>query len=168
MMNAVKTFEFKRPIFLAPMVLILVVGIFWSCAQAPAKENVNENSTEETQSNEIASEKTHEKYQVEEALDPLKVYPNHAKVYADSLNIQFYELTLAPGDSIGLHEHLDHTVYVLEGGKATVWVNGTDEVEFDLKTGTGFLSGPLVDAAKNNTQAPIRLLITEIYRPRMD
>ena len=97
-----------------------------------------------------------------------KYYKEKTKLYADSLNLQLYELSLEPGDSIGLHAHLDHTVYVLEGGSATIWINGTDPVEMEFKAGTGFLGGPLTDAAKNTGDTRISLLITEVFRPRVD
>ena len=47
-----------------------------------------------------------EVYTVDEALNPLTVYGDKTKVFADSLNVQMYELILEPGDSIGLHSHL--------------------------------------------------------------
>jgi hypothetical protein len=36
----------------------------------------------------------------------------------------------------------------------------------DLKTGTGFVSGPLSNAGKNIGNTSIKLLVTDIYRPR--
>ena len=109
-----------------------------------------------------------ETYTVDEAMNPLNVYRDKTKVYADSLNVQLYELILEPGDSIALHAHLDHAIYVLEGGTATIWVNGTDPQEMNFTTGQAWLSGPLKDAAKNTGDTRLRLLITEIFRPRME
>ena len=108
-----------------------------------------------------------EKYTVDDAVNPLKVYKDYTKVFADSLNVQMYELILKPGDSIGMHEHLDHTVYVLEGGTLLVWPEGQEAVTYNMETGMGFLGGPLKDVAKNTGDTTVRLLITEIFRPRM-
>ncbi len=108
-----------------------------------------------------------EVYTVDEAMNPLNVYRDKTKVFADSLNVQLYELILEPGDSIGLHSHLDHTIYVLEGGTGTIWVGGKEQREMSFTAGQGWLGGPLNDAAKNTGDTRIRLLITEIYRPRM-
>ena len=108
-----------------------------------------------------------EPYTVDEALNPLNVYRDKTKVFADSLNVQMYELTLNPGDSIGLHAHLDHTIYVLEGGTGTIWVNGKEKREVNFVAGQGWLGGPLTDAAKNTGDTTMRILITEIFRPRM-
>lgn len=109
-----------------------------------------------------------ERYTVDEAMNPLNVYKDYTKVFGDTLNLQLYELTVKPGDSIGLHEHLDHAVYVLEGGTLTVWHNGTDPVEYNMETGTGFIGPPLKDVAKNTGETTVRLVITEVFRPRME
>lgn len=148
---------------LTKFALALSLGLLMmACGQGPKEGPATPEAPEPP-----ATPQLTEKYQVEDAMNPLKVYPDNAKVYADSLNLQMYELILKPGDSIALHEHLDHTVYVLEGGSAMVWVNGTDPVEYTMQTGTGWLGGPLVDAATNTGDTTIRLLITEVFRPRM-
>jgi len=91
---------------------------------------------------------------------------NFSKVFADTLNIQMYEVTFKPGVSMGLHEHLDHTVYVLEGGKLLVYFDGTIPVEMDLPTGAGFVSGPVIDLSVNVGDTNVTLLLHEILRPR--
>lgn len=108
-----------------------------------------------------------ERYTVDEAMNPLNVYKDFTKVYADTLNLQLYELILEPGDSIGMHEHLDHAIYVAEGGTLMVWHDGTDPVEYKMETGTGFIAPPLKDVAKNTGNTTMRLVVTEIFRPRM-
>ncbi len=77
-----------------------------------------------------------------------------------------YEFTLKPGDSAALHTHPDHSIYVLQGGKLAVTFQGSGRQIMDLKTGTGFISGPLSDAGKNIGTTTVRLLVTDIYRPR--
>lgn len=74
---------------------------------------------------------------------------------------------LEPGDSIGMHGHMDHTIYVLEGGTVTVYWEGTEPEVLQLEKGMGFMKGPVTDVAKNTGETTVRLLITEIYRPRM-
>ena len=99
------------------------------------------------------------------ALEPLTVGAAFSKKIHDTLNIKMYESTLKPGDSAALHTHPDHTVYVLKGGKLAVTMQGKGRVIMDLQTGTGFISGPLSDAAKNIGASTIKLLISDIYRP---
>ena len=108
-----------------------------------------------------------ERYTVDDSMNPLNVYRDFTKVYGDTLNLQLYEIILKPGDSIGMHEHLDHAVYVAEGGTLMVWHDGTDPVEYKMETGTGFIGPPLKDVAKNTGNTTVRLVITEVFRPRM-
>ena len=100
------------------------------------------------------------------ALEPLTVGAKFSKKLADTLNIKMYEFTLKPGDSAALHAHPDHTVYVLQGGKALIYFNGGSGTVMDLKAGTGFVSPALTDAGKNIGTTTIKLLVTDIYRPR--
>jgi len=99
-------------------------------------------------------------------LDPLVALKEFVNVLSDTLNLQMYELTVEPGDSIPLHQHLDYSVYVLQGGKFILYVDGSDPVEYEIKAGRGSVNGPLIDAAKNTGETTIKLLITEIHRPR--
>ena len=145
------------------MTLVLFFAITSvSCEQKPKEAP----APPETPEAPAAPEAT-EPYTVDEAMNPLNVYRDKTKVFADSLNVQMYELILEPGDSLGLHSHLDHTIYVLEGGTGTIWVGGEEKREVSFVAGQGWLSGPLTDAAKNTGDTRIRVLITEVFRPRM-
>ena len=144
--------------------LVVICIVFIGCNTNAAKDKtINEES--KIQAVEVET-KTDERTTVDPALDPLVIGKEFSKVFGDTLNIQMYELTFKPGDSMGLHEHLDHTVYVLEGGKLLVYFNGTDPVEMDLAKGMGFISGPITDAAVNVGDTNITLLLHEILRPR--
>ena len=100
------------------------------------------------------------------AMDALTVGAAFSKKLHDTLNMKIYEFTLKPGDSAALHKHPDHTVYVLQGGKLLVSFNGAAPHEMVLQTGTGFISGPLSDYGKNIGTTTIKLIVTDIYRPR--
>ncbi len=100
------------------------------------------------------------------AMEPLTVGAKFSKKLGDTLNIKMYEFTLKPGDSAELHTHPDHAVYVLQGGKLAVTFQGMGRQIMDLKTGTGFISGALSDAGKNIGNTTVKLLVTDIYRPR--
>ncbi|HMT95559.1 MAG TPA: hypothetical protein PKC62_02645 [Ferruginibacter sp.] len=99
-------------------------------------------------------------------MDPLTVGAKFSKLLQDTLGIKMYEFTLKPGDSAALHAHPDHTVYVLQGGKALISFNGAAPQEMELKTGMGFISPSLNDYGKNIGATTIKLLVTDIYRPR--
>lgn len=162
-----------KRIKLFPLTLVLFLfAMTVSCEQQPKEAPAPPESPaapeapaphETTATSEIT-----EPYTVDEALNPLNVYRDKTKVFADTLGIQMYELILNPGDSIGLHRHLDHAVYIFEGGTLTLWVNGTEKKEKSFKTGSGFLGGPLTDSAKNTGDTRFRALLVEIFRPRME
>ena len=100
------------------------------------------------------------------SLEPLTVGAKFSKKLADTLGIKMYEFTVAPGDSVALHAHPDHTVYVLQGGTASISFNGAAPQVMELKTGMGFVSGALTDAGKNIGTSTIKLVVSDIYRPR--
>lgn len=99
-------------------------------------------------------------------MEPLTVGAQFSKKLGDTLNIKMYEFTVKPGDSAALHTHPDHTVYVLQGGKLAITFQGVGRQKLDLKTGTGFISGPVSDTGKNIGNTTVKLLVTDIYRPR--
>lgn len=152
----------KAKINITLCVVVFVSLLFLNCKQTATKENLMEEKTQ-SQAN-IDNKDTMPV--LDPSLDPLVVGKEFSKIFSDTLNIQMYEFIMKPGDSVGLHQHLDHTVYVLQGGKLMLYINGTDPVEMDLKTGVGFVAGPLTDAAKNVGETTIKLLLTEIHRPR--
>ena len=100
------------------------------------------------------------------AMEPLTVGAKFSKKLGDTLNIKMYEFTIKPGDSAAIHAHPDHTVYVLQGGKLSISFNGAAPQEMVLNTGTGFISPSLTDAGKNIGTTTIKLVVTDIYRPR--
>lgn len=143
-------------------IVVCVCLLTFGCKETATKENPMEEKTQsqENDHNMVAMSV------IDPALDPLVVGKEFSKVFSDTLNVQMYELTMKPGDSVGLHQHLDHSVYVLQGGKLMLYINGTDPVEMELKTGAGFVSGPLNDAAINVGETTIKIITTEIHRPR--
>lgn len=143
-------------------IVVFVSLLTFSCKETATKENPME---EKTKSQAIVDNMKAIPV-IDPSLDPLIVGKEFSKVFSDTLNVQMYEFTMKPGDSVGLHQHLDHSVYVLQGGILMVYINGTDPVEMDLKTGAGFVGGPLTDAAINVGETTIKLLLTEIHRPR--
>lgn len=145
--------------------LIIIGSLFvFSCNSKTDKQSI---TNEESEINEVEV-KTEVKAPIAIApeFDPMIIGKEYSKVFGDSLGIQMYELTLKPGDSMGLHKHLDHSAYVLEGGKLLVYFDGTNPVEMDLPKGFGFISGPVTDAAVNIGDTDITLLMHEILRPR--
>lgn len=100
------------------------------------------------------------------ALDPLTVEAAYANKLADTLGVKMYEITLKPGDSVALHNHPDHSMYVIQGGKLSITVQGGEAKEFDMKPGMGMMVGPENHNGKNVGKTTVKLLLHDIYRPR--
>jgi quercetin dioxygenase-like cupin family protein len=100
------------------------------------------------------------------ALDPLTVGGTSCKKLGDTLNIKMFECSLKPGVSAPLHAHPDHTIYVLQGGRFEFTAQGAAKEKGDIKTGEGWVGGPVTDSAKNIGKTTIKILETDIYRPR--
>ncbi len=141
-----------------------LLGCFlFSCNQPTTSTEKNDNDT--TLSVKTADTANLPTY--DPALEPLTVGAQFSKLLHDTLGIKMYEFTLKPGDSAALHAHPDHTVYVLQGGKALLSFNGSAPQKMELKAGMGFISPALNDYGKNIGNTTIKLIVTDIYRPRV-
>ncbi len=100
------------------------------------------------------------------AMDPVTVEAPYARKLGDSLNIKMYEVTLKPGDSVALHTHPDHTLYVVQGGKVIITPQGGEGQELDLKTGMGMILPTQTHSGKNIGNTTVKLLVSDVYRPR--
>jgi quercetin dioxygenase-like cupin family protein len=100
------------------------------------------------------------------AMDATKTPGYPATILADTLNLKAYEFLVNPGDTVPMHSHPDHLIYVLEGGTAEI--KGTDgKVQVtEFKKGACMISGPQSHSAKNTGATAIKLLIVHCYRPR--
>jgi len=142
--------------------LLLSIFFLIACNESATTSEKNEKDTTLVVSNSDAS--TMPAY--DPAMEPLTVGAQFSKKLHDTLNIKMYEFTIKPGDSAAIHAHPDHTVYVLQGGKALISFNGGPPQVMELITGTGFIAPALTDAGKNIGTTTIKLVVTDIYRPR--
>jgi quercetin dioxygenase-like cupin family protein len=101
------------------------------------------------------------------AMDPVKVEANViSKVFGDTLGVKFYELIIKPGDSVGLHSHPDHLVYVVDGGMVDLKNKEGKVTPTEFKTGMGVVTGPDIHSGKNTGTTTIKMVVADIYRPR--
>ena len=100
------------------------------------------------------------------AMDPVKVEAAFNKVLADTLNIKLHEVTLNPGDSVDMHTHPDFTLYILQGGSLKIYPKSGEPQVLELKTGMGFIFPTVTHSGKNIGTTTIKLLVSDIYRPR--
>jgi len=150
----------KQPIFHSLMLVAGFCFILFACNQ-PAKTDEAEKTDKDTTKIESASMPAYDP-----AMDPLKVEAAFAKVLADTLNVKLYEVTLNPGDSVGLHTHPDNAVYVIEGGTGEIKLKDGSVQAVEFKKGMGLIGGSVTHSGKNTGTTTIKLLIADIYRPR--
>ena len=154
----------RSPFTLVSLIFFGLVFNFTSCQQKVETEEVIE--TKEENNVPMLVDTTYS-FKFKKELDPLTVgKPFINQLFVDTLLVQMYTSTIKPGDSMALHQHPDHTVYVLKGGTLKLSFNGSDPVEMEFKEGTGFMSGPASDYAVNIGETDVSFLIHEIYRPR--
>ena len=101
------------------------------------------------------------------AMDPVTTGGQMIKKMSDTLGVKMYEFTIKPGESWGLHTHPDHTVYALQGGKMALYMREAGRQDtLTFPTGMALVSGPLTDSGRNIGNSTIKMLVTDIYRPR--
>ena len=102
-----------------------------------------------------------------QAMDPFVIGGPMIKKLIDTLGVKMYEFTAKPGQSWALHTHPDHTVYVLQGGKMALYIQEAGKQDtLTFPTGMSLASAPLTDSGKNIGKTTIKMIVTDIYRPR--
>lgn len=101
------------------------------------------------------------------AMDPLTNGGEMTKKLRDTLGVKMYEFTVKPGQSWAIHTHPDHTVYMLQGGKMALYMKEAGRQDtLTFPTGMALVSGPLTDSGRNIGSTTIKMLVTDMYRPR--
>jgi len=143
-------------------VLISVLFLI-SCNQSTTSSEKNDKDTTSV----VTNSDTSSTPAYDPAMEPLMVGAKFSKKLGDTLNIKMYEFTVKPGESWALHNHPDHTVYVLQGGKMALFIQAKGNQDtLTFPTGMALISGPLSDSGKNIGNTTIKLLVQDIYRPR--
>lgn len=144
------------------MTVIALSVFFIGCNDAGTTEEKTDTDTSASVTNNDNSDMP----AYDAAREPLTVEAAFANKLADTLNVKMYEITLKPGDSVALHNHPDHSMYVIQGGKLSITVEGAEPKEFDMKAGMGMMVGPENHNGKNIGNTTVKLLLHDIYRPR--
>ena len=143
-------------------VLISVLFLI-SCNQSATTSDKNDMDTTTIATNRDASSMP----AYDPAMETLTVGAKFSKKLGDTLGIKMYEFTVKPGDSWALHTHPDHIVYVLQGGKMALFIQAAGKQDtLTFPTGMALISGPLSDSGKNIGSTTIKLLVSDVYRPR--
>ncbi len=143
--------------------LVLVSILFLiSCNETATPSEKSDNDTTRVATNGDASMPEYDP-----AMDAYIMGGKGIKKLGDTLGVKMYEVAAKPGESFPLHTHPDHTAYVLQGGRAALFIKATGRQDtIDFPTGMALISGPLSDSGKNIGNTSIKFLVTDIYRPR--
>ena len=153
--------QFKtRACFLVATSLLFLFG----CKDNAASTEANDSDTTSVT---VTDKETSTMPPYDQAMDPLTVGAQMSNKLSDTLGVKMYEFTVKPGQSWGLHTHPDHTVYVLQGGKMALYMREAGRQDtLTFPTGMALVSGPLTDSGRNIGNTTIKMLVTDIYRPR--
>ena len=142
-------------------------GIIFSFLMAMTIMACNEQSKKgETAKTDVSKSETATLPSYDPAMDPVKVEAAFNKVLADTLNVKLHEVTLNPGDSVGMHTHPDYTLYILQGGTLKIYPKDGEPQVLELKNGMGFIFPTVTHSGKNIGTTTIKLLVSDIHRPR--
>lgn len=132
---------------------------FIACKETEKKqEEKTEAAAETSQANQLPA--------YDAALDPINVEAKFLKLHKDTLGIKLYEVTLNPGDSVGIHNHPDHVLYVSQGGSLRLYSKEGKSQDVDLPTGAGTIIPAETHYGLNIGTTPIKLVVADVYRPR--
>ena len=96
------------------------------------------------------------------AQEPAKVGP---KVYKQKLaneRARVFEITFKPGQSIGMHSHPDHVVYILTAGTLSITEEGKKPITLKGKPGDTFFLPAQKHAAKNIGRTTMKAVVIEL------
>ena len=148
----------KQKTNLCIILSLFVVITILSCNEQRKKDEVSKTDVSKSETTPLPA--------YDPAMDPVKVEAAFNKVLADTLNVKLHEVTLNPGDSVGLHTHPDFTLYILQGGSLKIYPKSGEPQVLDLKTGMGFIFPTVTHSGKNIGTTTIKLLVSDIHRPR--
>jgi quercetin dioxygenase-like cupin family protein len=96
------------------------------------------------------------------AQDPLKVAPGMYKLLMENESVRVMEVTIKPGDKIGMHSHPDHILYVLKPGTVTITTSDGKASEVIAKEGEVMWMPAVSHSAMNNGKTEFKGLVVEI------
>ena len=99
------------------------------------------------------------------AQDPVSIAPkNYKKVLLDNDNVRVLQFEMAPKDVIPWHNHPNHVIYVVSGGKIEITDKDKEPVAIEVKAGDAIFIPAVTHMAKNTGTTTIKLIITEIKK----
>src|SRR5688572_1025147 len=95
------------------------------------------------------------------AQDPAKVGPTVYRQKLANERTRVFEITFKPGQSIGMHAHPDHVVYILTKGTLMITEQGKKPITMKGKPGDTFFLPAQKHSAKNVGKTTIKAVVIE-------
>lgn len=137
---------------------ILIAIVFVSCKNETKKDEPPKTGTAKTETVAMPA--------YDPAMDPVNVEAKFLKMHKDTLGIKLYEVTLNPGDSVGIHNHPDHVIYVAQGGTLRIYSQDGKLQDAELPTGAAIVAPAESHYGLNIGNTTLKLVVADIYRPR--
>lgn len=103
------------------------------------------------------------------AQDPAKVGPKIYNCVFENERIRICEIRFKPGDSIAVHSHPDHALYVMEAGRIRITPKGGSGSDADFTVGQTVWIPAESHSAVNTGKTNVRALVIEVKEsPSMD
>jgi quercetin dioxygenase-like cupin family protein len=97
------------------------------------------------------------------AQDPLTAAANvYKKVLLENDQVRVLQVEFAPGDVAPWHQHPNHVVYALTGGKLEITDKGKPSSILEIKPGDTMYLTAVTHMAKNVGTTPLKLVVTEL------
>ncbi|MEK7224469.1 MAG: cupin domain-containing protein [Bacteroidota bacterium] len=144
--------------FNASFILALLMSFAIIGCNDPKKDDAKKTDAVKTETNSMPG--------YDPAMDPTKTAGYPATILGDTLGMKAYEFDAKPGDTIPMHSHPDHVIYVLEGGTGDITGNDGKTQSAEFKKGQCIISGPQAHSAIITGTTALKLLIVQVYRPR--
>ena len=97
-------------------------------------------------------------------MDPMKVSADMHKLIKDTMNIRAMIFTAKPGQSTAKHSHPDHTIYVINGGRAEFTAQDGAKQVREMPNGTILINPGTTHTFKNVGSNAIKVLVVEVNR----
>jgi quercetin dioxygenase-like cupin family protein len=93
----------------------------------------------------------------------LKVAKNAYKFIMENDRVRVLQVQLKAGDKAAMHQHPDHVVYVLKGGKAKMTSSGKTDVS-DMNTGQAMFLKAQSHEVENVGKTDLDILVVELKK----
>jgi len=99
------------------------------------------------------------------AQDPIVVAPHAYKVLLENDQVRVCRASVKPADTIAMHSHPNHIIYVTRSGKVLFTFPDGKSQEVEMKAGEVIWGNAESHAARNIGNTEVRVIVVELKEP---